>query len=75
MVYGTVYRTLYINIRILQTLASGLANVLGLRTRMSDPYVYVVVGGVLKVRLPLNRSQRTPRMQASMITDVIFRYI
>ena len=33
----------YINIRILQTMISGIPLILGLGTRMSDPYVYVVL--------------------------------
>ena len=32
----------HMNIRILQTLISGIPLILGLGTRMSDPYVYVV---------------------------------
>ena len=33
----------HINIRILQTMISGIPLILGLGTRMSDPYVYVVL--------------------------------
>ena len=32
----------HINMRVLQTMISGIFFILGLRTRMSDPYVYVV---------------------------------
>ena len=34
--------TWYVNIRILQSMVSGIPLILGLGTRMSDPYVYVV---------------------------------
>ena len=46
-----------INIRILQTMVSGILLALGLRTRMQNPYVYVVFrapsGRALRIRAGL----------------------
>ena len=50
----------HINMRILQTALSGILLVFGLRARMKDPYVHVVLGALttaLQTRLPILRAQ------------------
>ena len=42
-IWYMVYSVRYINIRILQNMISGSPLIWGLGTRMSDPYVYVVL--------------------------------
>ena len=47
----------HINIRILQTMISGIPLVLGLGTRMSDPYVYLVLWGPINLSLGKTRGR------------------